>query len=210
LNDYMKDATMADMPIPATGKVAFVQKFDDKMPPGGRSFAVGQNFEFEFGIFIDPASLTTKGSRDSYYTDTFRIQIGMGGLTQYKLDYNNGAAPFNAAGPIPDARFGGDTTASWLRSEPYNYFGEMALNIQQENVQNFVIGRRLFHTDFATGAHSDAGNPALTRVAGFAGPVNNTNSCESCHFRNGPGFQLTGALDAKSSMVFKYPGAAGQ
>jgi CxxC motif-containing protein (DUF1111 family) len=47
-------------------------------------------------------------------------------------------------------------------------------------------------------------------VAGFAGPMQNTNSCESCHFRNGPGFQLTGALDAKSSMVFKYPGAAGQ
>jgi CxxC motif-containing protein (DUF1111 family) len=210
LNDYMKDGTAADAPMPVTGPTAFYQWFDDKMAPGGRSFAVGQNFEFEFGIFIDPASLTTKGSRDSYYTDTFRIQIGLGGLTPYNMDYTNGAAPFNAAGPIPDARFGGDTTASWLRSEPYNYYGEMAMNIQQENVQNFVVGRRLFHTDFATGAHSDAGNPALTRVAGFAGPVQNTNSCESCHFRNGPGFQLTGALDAKSSMVFKFPGAAGQ
>src|SRR6185369_9848992 len=119
------------------------------------------------------------------------------------------AAPFNAPGPVLGARFGGDTTASWLRSEPYNYYGEMALNIQQENVQNFVEGRRLFHTNFQTGAHSDAGNPALTRVAGFAGPVANTSSCESCHFRNGPGFQLAGAFGATSSMVFKFEGATG-
>jgi CxxC motif-containing protein (DUF1111 family) len=210
LNDYMKDGTMDQAPMPPTGATAFLQYFDDVNPPGGRSFTAGQNFEFEFGIFIDPASLTTKGSRDSYYTDTFRYVIGVGGLTPYNTDYNNGAAPFNAAGPIASARFGGDTTASWMRSEPYNYFGEMALNLQQENAQNFVGGRRLFHTDFATGTHSDAGNPALTSVAGFAGPVNNTNSCESCHFRNGPGFQLTGALDAKSSMVFKFPGALGQ
>ncbi|HVZ75064.1 MAG TPA: di-heme oxidoredictase family protein [Polyangia bacterium] len=209
-NDYMKDGTMADAPMPPTGKTAFVQYFDDVNPPGGRTFTQGQNFEFEFGIFITPSELVTPGSRDSYYTDTFRYQIGIGGLTPYNMDYDNGMAPFNAMGPIPDARFGGDTTASWLRIEPYNYYGEMALNMQQENVQNFVGGRRLFHTDFATGAHSDPGNPALTTVAGFAGPVNNTNSCESCHFRNGPGFQLTGALDSKSSMVFKFPGAKGQ
>src|SRR5450432_2785010 len=184
LNNYMVDATMADMPIPPTGKVAFVQKYDDMMAPGGRSFAIGQNFEFEFGIFILDSQLVTPGSRDSYYTDTFRLQIGVGGLTPYNLDYDNGAAPFNAPGPILDARFGGNTTASWMRVEPYNYFGEMALNIQQENVQNFVKGRQLFHTDFTNGQHSDPGNPVLTAVAGFAGPMNNTNSCESCHFRN--------------------------
>jgi CxxC motif-containing protein (DUF1111 family) len=209
LNDYMKDTTMALAPMMPTGPTAFFQNFDDKTPPGGRSFAVGQNFEFEFGIFIAPAALTTPGSRDSYYTDTFRLQVGVGGLTPYNLDYDNGAAPFNAAGPIADARFGGDTTISWMRVEPYNYFGEMALNTQQENVQNFVEGRRMFHTDFTNGQHSDAGNPVFTAMAGKAGPMNNTNSCESCHFRNGPGFTLAGPLDAKSSMVFKLS-AGGQ
>ena len=52
----------------------------------------------------------------------------------------------------------------------------MALNIQQENVQNFVEGRRMFHSDFVTGAHSDPGNPVLTKVQNMAGPVQNTNS----------------------------------
>jgi CxxC motif-containing protein (DUF1111 family) len=205
-NDYMKDMTMADVPMMPTGPTAFVQQFDDANPPGGRAFAVGQNFEFEFGIFINPADLVTQGSRDSYYTDTFRLQIGVGGLTPYNMDFNTGAAPFNAAGPIPDARFGGDTTASWLRVEPYNYYGEMALNIQQEDVQNFVEGRRMFHTDFTNGQHSDPGNPVFTAMAGKAGPLNNANSCESCHFRNGPGVTLAGPLDAKSSMVFKLAG----
>jgi CxxC motif-containing protein (DUF1111 family) len=206
LNDYMKDGTDANLPkgVPPTGTYAFVQYFDDTMPPGGRSFTVGQNFEFEFGIFISPAALVTPGSRDSYYTDTFRLQIGLGGLTPLNLDFSG------LPGPVPDARFGGATTASWLRVEPYNYYGEMALNMQQENVQNFVEGRRMFHSDFVTGAHSDPGNPVLTKVQNLAGPMNNTNSCESCHFRNGPGFQLTGAYDSKASMVFKYPQAIGQ
>ena len=206
LNDYMKDGTMANLPtgLTPTGPVALVQYFDDTMAPGGRSFTVGQNFEFEFGIFISPGALVTPGSRDSYYTDTFRLQIGLGGLTPLNLDFSG------LPGPVADARFGGNTTASWLRVEPYNYYGEMALNIQQENVQNFVEGRRMFHSDFVTGAHSDPGNPVLTKVQNLAGPVNNTTSCESCHFRNGPGFQLAGAFDSKASMVFKYPGAAGQ
>jgi CxxC motif-containing protein (DUF1111 family)/cytochrome c553 len=208
LNDYMKDMTMSDIPmgVPPTGPVAFVQQFDDLNPPNGRSFTQGLNFEFEFGIFILPTALVTPGSRDSYYTDTFRLQIGIGGLTPYNMDFDNGMAPFNAMGPIPASRFGGSTTASWLRIEPYNYYGEMALNIQQENVQNFVQGRRLFHTDFTNGQHSDPGNPVLTRVAGFAGPMNQTNSCESCHFLNSPGFTLSGTLGPTSSMVFKFPG----
>ena len=212
LNDYMKDGTDANLPkgVAPTGSYAFVQYFDDLQAPGGRSFAIGQNFEFEFGIFISPGALVTPGSRDSYYTDTFRLQIGLGGLTPYNMDYDNGMAPFNAMGPVPEARFGGATTASWMRIEPYNYYGEMALNIQQENVQNFVEGRRMFHSDFTTGQHSDPGNPVLTKIMGMAGPVNNTTSCENCHFRNGPGFQATGPIDTKTSMVFKYPTAIGQ
>jgi CxxC motif-containing protein (DUF1111 family) len=203
LNDYMVDGTMADSPMTPTGATAAVQYFDDKQAPGGRSFAVGQNFEFEFGIFIAKDALTTPGSRDSYYTDCFRLQIGVGGLTPNNLDYDQ------LPGPALDARLGGDTTISWLVAEPQNNFGEMALNIQQENVQNFVGGRRLFHTDFATGKHSDAGNPTLTAVAGMAGPKQNTNSCESCHLRNGPGVTLAGKLDSTSSMVFKLA-AGGQ
>ena len=200
-NKYMVDMAMTDSPMMPTGPFAAVQQYDEQVVPGSRQMVTGQNFEFEFGVFIDPSSLTTKGSRDSYYTDTFRYQIGVGGMTPNNMDYDQ------APGPLPEARLGGDTTIAWLFAEPDQNFGEMALNTQQENVQNFLEGRRLFHTDFVTGVHSDAGNPVFTAQMGKAGPMYNTTSCENCHINNGPGTMLTGAADEKSSMVFKLYGA---
>ena len=196
-NKYMNDMTMTDAPMPPTGPVAAVQQYDQQFVPTARKMETGQNFEFEFGVFIDPAALTSQGSRNSYYTDTFRYQIGVGGMTPNNLDYDQ------APGPLPDARLGGDTTIAWLFAEPEMNFGEMALNTQQENVQNFLEGRRLFHTDFVTGAHSEEGNPVFTAQMGKAGPMFNTTSCENCHIHNGAGATLAGMADEKSSMVFK-------
>jgi CxxC motif-containing protein (DUF1111 family)/cytochrome c553 len=201
-NHYENDIT--DPPVMPMGPVGRPQQFDQVTIPAGRDMAVGQNLEFEFGVFIDKAALTTPGSRNSYYTDTFRYAIGVGGMTPNNLDYT--VSP----GPVPQARLGGDTTIAWLFAEPDQYFGQMALNTQQENVQNFLEGRRLFHTDFVTGAHSDAGNPVFTAQAGKAGPLYNTTMCENCHINNGPGALLDAPMNEKSSMVFKlYGGAPG-
>ena len=160
----------------------------------------GDMFEFEFGIFIEPSEVAMNG-RTSYYTDTFRYRIGSGGLTPENFDTSG------QPGPSSVALQGGATTLAWLYVEPELYFSQMALNIQHEHVQRFVEGRRLFHTDFATGAHSEAGNPALPEQAKKAGPLMVTTSCESCHARNGGGQPLTAALDQKSSLVFKLYGA---
>ena len=197
-NHYMVD--VAASPMPPMGPVAQVQQFDQKSVPQGRTMTVGQNFEFEFGIFTDPAALTTKGSRDSYYSDTFRYAIGVGGLTPNNLDYDQ------SPGPAPEARTGGDTTIAWMFAEPPMYFSQMALNTQQENVQHFLEGRRLFHTNFKTGVHSEAGNPVFTEQMGKLGPLFNANSCVNCHINNGPGVLLKGALSETSSMVFKLYG----
>jgi CxxC motif-containing protein (DUF1111 family) len=199
INEYMDDIPAS--PIMPMGPVAQVQQKDQTTIPGSRKMEVGQNFEFEFGVFIAKDALSTPGSRDSYYTDTFRYQIGLGGMTANNLDYEQ------TPGPLAEARLGGDTTLAWVIAEPEMYFSQMALNTQQENVQNFLEGRRLFHTDFKTGEHSEQGNPAFTAQAGKAGPMLNTTSCENCHIHNGPGALLTGALDEKSSMVFKLYGA---
>ncbi|MEA2699011.1 MAG: hypothetical protein QOI66_3282, partial [Myxococcales bacterium] len=194
-NHYMNN--VAQSPMMPTGKTAAVQQFDQTTIPGGRTMAVGENFEFEFGIFIAPAMMTTQGSRDSYYTDTFRYRIGLGGLTPNNKDY--AALP----GPLPNAQLGGDTTIVWAVAEPQTYFEQMALNTQQENVQNFVEGRRLFHTDFVTGAHSETDNPPFMAQAGKAGPLFSTTSCVNCHLNNGPGALLDAPLGPTSSMVFK-------
>jgi CxxC motif-containing protein (DUF1111 family) len=199
-NQMMVD--VATSPVPPTGPVAQAQQYQQKFVPQGRTMAVGQNLEFEFGIFLDPASLLTKGSRDSYYSDTFRYAIGVGGLTPNNLDYDK------SPGPAPEARTGGDTTIAWMFAEPAMYFSQMALNTQQENVQHFLEGRRLFHTSFETGTHSEPGNPVWSAQAGKAGPLLNAKSCVTCHSNNGPGALLDGALSETSSMVFKLYGTA--
>jgi CxxC motif-containing protein (DUF1111 family) len=224
-NNYAVDIMAADIPatppiMTPTGPFAFQQQRTETTMtiPGDRTMTVGQNYEFEIGVFILPSALTTPGSRDSYYTDTFRYQIGIGGLTPNNMDY--AAAP----GPIPNARLGGDTTIAWLldnagqggpQGEEYMYFDEFALNIQQENVQNFVMGRRLFHTNFTNGAHSESApptfaitpdtNPVMPAEMGKSGPLAQTTSCLTCHVNNGPGALITAPLDSTSSMAFKLP-----
>jgi CxxC motif-containing protein (DUF1111 family)/cytochrome c553 len=157
-------------------------------------------FEFEFGVFIDAAEVSAN-SRTAYYTDTFRYRVGRGGLTAENFDTSG------TMGPKEVAWQGGATTLVWIYAEPESYFSQMALNIQHEHVQRFVEGRRLFHTDFATGVHSESGNPALPEQANKAGPLFVTTSCENCHAGNGGGRSLAGVLDAHSSLVFKLYGA---
>jgi CxxC motif-containing protein (DUF1111 family)/mono/diheme cytochrome c family protein len=231
-NNYAVDITAAQIPplTPLAGPTApFAfqqQRTETSMTiPADRTMTVGQNYEFEIGVFILPTALVTPGSRDSYYTDTFRYQIGIGGLTPNNLDY--AASP----GPVPNARLGGDTTFSWILdnagainpatglggpgSEDYMYYDQFALNIQHENVQNFVQGRELFHTSFVTGAHFESGtgpfavtqddNPVMPAEVGKAGPLMQTAACINCHLNNGPGELLTAPLDATSSMAFKLP-----
>ncbi len=199
-NNYIPDATEADLPTEVYGFDNFkqIQQYDEKMAPQGRAFAVGENYEFEVGIFIDPASLTTKGSRDSYYTDCFRYRIGEGGLTPDNQDFDP------APGPIAAARGGADTTIAWILDEQdiHESIGQMALNIQPENVQNFAEGRRLFHTDFIDGEHSELGNQPFEAHMDQAGPLYATTACTNCHLHNGPGTTVT-TFSETTSMAFK-------
>lgn len=165
----------------------------------GEPIATGDSFEFEFGVFLEEGAVR-EGSRTSYYSDTFRYRVGQGGFTA------NNADPAGQLGPVLRAQQGGDGTNVWLYNDPEFVFEQMALNIQHENVQPFLRGRRLFHTDFATGEHSEGGNPTFEEQVGKAGPLELTRSCESCHVHNGPGALLT-AFDSSSSTTFKLYGA---
>ena len=167
----------------------------------GQPIKAGDLFEFEFGIFNDPGKIQPPGSRTNYYTDTYRYQVGKGGVTSDNPDKYTGGK--GLLGPEPAAQQGGATTNVWPYFMQNTQFGQMALNVQHENVQKLVEGRRLFHTDFTTGAHSEQPNPVFTEQMGKAGPLGTTTSCESCHIGNGPGELLKGTLDAKSSMAIK-------
>lgn len=136
-----------------------------------REIREGDLLEFEFGVFLDPG--TVEG-RTSYYSDTFRYRVGSGKLT-----------PFDE--PNDAALSGGDGTIPYIYEEPHLYYEQMALNIQESSIQRFLEGRRLFHTDFATGEHSEGGNPIFEEQAGKAGPLVNQAACSGCHINNGRG-----------------------
>jgi len=162
----------------------------------------GDLFEFEFGIFNDGGAIQPPGSRTNYYTDTYRYQVGKGGVTSNNPDKYTGGK--GILGPVLAAQGGGDTTNVWPYFMQETQFGQMALNVQHENVQHLVMGRRLFHTDFTTGAHSEPNNPVFMEQMGKAGPLGQTTSCESCHIGDGPGQTLTATgLDTKASMAIK-------
>ena len=48
-----------------------------------------------------------------------------------------------------------------------------------------MLGRRLHHTDFGTGKHSEPGNPIFAEHAGKLGPDFVARSCVACHVNNG-------------------------
>jgi CxxC motif-containing protein (DUF1111 family) len=161
----------------------------------GEPIAAGDTFEFEFGVFLE-AGEVREGSRTAYYSDTFRYRVGQGGFTADNAD------SAGQLGPVRRAQQGGDGTNVWLYEDPEFAFEQMALNIQHENVQSFLHGRRLFHTDFATGEHSESGNPTFDEQVGKAGPLLLTNECVTCHIHNGPG-ELLANFDDNASTTFR-------
>jgi CxxC motif-containing protein (DUF1111 family) len=156
----------------------------DRNARENRPMQVGDLLEFEFGIFItgnnaaDPEPIE---GRTSYYTDTFRYRVGVGGLTPDNADTSE------PLGPHEKAWLAGTTTIPWIVAEPELSFSQMALDMQPEHVQAFLHGRRLFHTDFATGEHSDEGNPVFKEQIGKLGPLSNATRCVSCHVGEGRG-----------------------
>jgi len=169
-----------------------------------RPMQKGDMLEFEFGIFLDSARVE---GRTNYYTDTFRYRVGVGGLTA-----SNSDPAVGELGPAAAGLSGGDTTIPYVVAEPELSLSQMALNIQGSTVDGFLSGRRLFHTSFATGAHSEPDNPVLATQAAKVGPLFNQESCTSCHARNGRGSPPEAGSPMRSMVlkVFGAPGPGGE
>jgi CxxC motif-containing protein (DUF1111 family) len=127
-----------------------------------------------------------------------------------------GIAPnLDSAALPPETLSGGQTSLSYNYSEePMRVFQQMANNIGIQNTKRFVEGRRLFHTSFIDGRHSEhpESNPVFSAHAGQLGPRYNQVSCIACHALNGrtaapaagtvfAGTVLTGTAGADSRRV---------
>jgi len=128
------------------------------------------------------------------------VPVGMENLfpKPYDCSANGPIAKAIAAGTLAD-RLGpveagwsaGTMTQPYLRQRHDLYYAQMSPAILGENSENFVQGRRLFHTDYTTGQHIEINNGITAEEAAvhanMAGPFYNQLACEGCHAHNNRG-----------------------
>jgi CxxC motif-containing protein (DUF1111 family) len=146
----------------------------------GREIRVGDNMEIEFSLFmagLPPGS----GGQTNYYATGMLYVVGEGIKPWYGIGANLDSYP------LPEtAWLGGKTTQHQQYSdEPTHVFKQMAGNLAPINAQTFMLGRRLHHTDFHDGAHSEPSNPVFSEHIGDGGPHFINRSCVACHTNNG-------------------------
>ena len=182
-----------------------------------RPLQIGDAIEFEPSQFMTPSLWATQlqnGSQSNYYGTTFLYVVGEGLQPWYAKEVEtntpgpDGRISYESY-PLPDAGYlAGDLTLHYLYSGETTYrYKQATSNLAHGSTYAFFNGRRLHHTDFETGNHSEANNPTLQAHIDQLGPKFTGRSCISCHVNNGrsllptiggelQGFVLNVAADA--------------
>lgn len=142
-----------------------------------RPLQIGDTIEMEISQFLKEV----KNGRKNYYGTTVLYVVGKG-IVPWE-----GKGDLLDSAPLPEqAWLGGLTTLPYQYSnEPKERFKQLAGNIAPVSAQPFMLGRRLHHTDFADGSHSEKGNPVFDEQKGKLGPQFVAQSCIACHINNG-------------------------
>jgi len=157
---------------------------------GNRALAVGDRVEIELSQFLNGP----RHGRLNYYGTVLLYIVGQGIVPWAQgndLGFNGGIiGTVNQSldsYPLPtNAWLGGQTTLPYQYSEePEHRFKQTAGNIAPTNGIPFMLGRRLHHTDFGNGAHSEPDNPIFAEHVGQLGPKFINRSCVECHINNG-------------------------
>ena len=149
-----------------------------------RDLQTGDVIEFEHSLFL---AGPRNGTQKNYYGTTFLYKVGEGLVPWYAPAIESGTGTGDTSAELPGiAWMGGTTTLHMDYSDgPTEQFKQMSSVLSMENANDFLLGRRLHHTDWGTGEHSEPNNPAMLIHRGKLGPNYNTASCVSCHDKNG-------------------------
>jgi CxxC motif-containing protein (DUF1111 family) len=161
---------------PLVGPNLYSATISSKLPEN-RPLQLGDRVEIEVSQFIQ----APMNGRNNYYGTAILYVVGQG-IVPWE-----GTGPLLDSHPLPEAAWlGGRTTLPYQYSnEPADRFKQTAGNISPESIQPFMLGRRLHHTDFGNGFHSEPGNPVFTEQTGKLGPKFIARSCVECHVNNG-------------------------
>ena len=156
----------------------------------GRPIRVGDRIEIEISQFLR----APRNGRNNYYGTTLLYVVGEG-LAPWgqgnDLGFDGGiVGNVNQSldsYPLPiEAWTGGKTTLHYqYSSEPEHAFKQIAGNLSPTSGVDFMHGRRLHHTDFGDGTHSEVGNPIFQEQVGKLGSKYIARSCVACHINNG-------------------------
>jgi mono/diheme cytochrome c family protein len=175
-----------------------------------RPLVAGDIIEVSPSMFSTVESMTAKGDTGGirYYSAEWTYVVGAGLRPWY------GVQPCLNSVPLP-----AETLSGGLGSVSYNYTDNGLFMLQQphnnvgmQNMQRFVEGRRLVHTNFTTDEHNEPGNDRYPAAAGLQGPRFNQSACIACHVNNGRStapHALNQQLDSMSVRVASV-NAAGQ
>lgn len=151
-----------------------------------RPLRKGDLVEFELGIFL--AGNPDLIGRFNYYAEALVYRAGSHGLVSWFRGPGYGvqrpldslAMPVEALSAGPWMTLHEDTS-----NEPYRMLMQASHNIAGYNMQPWVEGRRLLHTSFVSGVHSEGSNTTFAAHAGKSAPRFSQTRCVDCHQGNG-------------------------
>lgn len=155
-----------------------------------RPLQLGDRVEVEISQFL----LAPRHGRNNYYGTTVLYIVGQGIVPWAEgqdVGFNGGIVgninqSLDSYPLSTNAWMGGLTTLPYQYSaEPEHRFKQTAGNIAPTNSLPFMLGRRLHHTDFGDGVHSEPDNPVFTEHISKLGPKFIARSCVDCHINNG-------------------------
>lgn len=155
-----------------------------------RPLQLGDRVEIEISQFL----LAPRHGRNNYYGTALLYIVGQGIVPWAEgqdVGFNGGIVgninqSLDSYPLATNAWLGGLTTLPYQYSdEPEHRFKQTAGNISPTNGVPFMLGRRLHHTDFGDGVHSEPNNPVFTEHIGQLGPKFINRSCVECHINNG-------------------------
>ena len=167
-----------------------------------RSLKVGDVIEVTMSFFSTPEAMAAAGNKGTgrrYYTNELTYVMGSGLRPQY------GVQPRLMNAPLPE-----ETWQGGLGSVSYDYADNSEFMFQQphnhigmQNMQRFLDGRRLFHTNMRTGDHNESGNERLQEAVGLQGDFFNQSTCFGCHINNGRSMAPTVVNQRLDTMVVR-------
>lgn len=185
--EYYNNGTMTSVPsldVPGSNVKHYTRSLNFNQKTGA-PLQVGDRLEFELSHFLE----NVPNGRNNYYGTAILYIVGQGIVPwEARGVFGNPATEREDSFPMLETgHLGGGTTLPYQYSnEPDKRFMQMAGNLSSINGQEFVLGRRVHHTDMGSGSHDESpDNPIFGELVGKLGPQYIGRSCVACHENNG-------------------------